>query len=270
MNFTTEQNGSGNLNYLDVPISQHNGVGHNSSFRTSVYRKPTNEGVYLPANSEYPDRYKESTIKFMINRACKISSLENFHHDIGILKQTFVNKGHSKKLFDKLLNQLKSRIFPSSRTAPTGSEDSAAGSKESATGSEDLATGSENLTTGSEDLATGAEDSAIGSEGSATGSEDSPTASEDSPNVAEVPHNDSEDSPTGMEDSPPIEDGEDFPAVAVAEDSPAVAIAEETPTVAVTEETPAYADAGEKFYFFIYLFASVFANSAPFESNSQA
>ena len=69
LNFTYEIGQNNRINFLDVTIDQSQGTLH-----TSVYRKPTNPGIYLNPNSECPARYKEGTIKALIHRTFKISS----------------------------------------------------------------------------------------------------------------------------------------------------------------------------------------------------
>ena len=76
------------INFLDVAIDN-----SGNSFSTTTYKKPTNPGHYINSISECPFRYKENTIKALINRTYKIASDENlFSLAIDRLKQTFINK----------------------------------------------------------------------------------------------------------------------------------------------------------------------------------
>ena len=62
--------------------------------------------LYLNANSECPQRYKEGTVKALIHRTYKIySDMELFHDCIIKLKQSFVNNGYSNERFDKTLQK---------------------------------------------------------------------------------------------------------------------------------------------------------------------
>ena len=91
---------SNKLNFLDVNIEI-----ADDTFHTSVYSKPTNPGIYINTSSEYPERYKNGTIKALIHRTYKISSdWQLFNHSIDTLKQTLINNGYSNKLFDRILN----------------------------------------------------------------------------------------------------------------------------------------------------------------------
>ena len=68
LNFTHELGGK-KLNFLDVSVEEKDG-----KYETSVYKKPTDPGVYLNFKSECPERYKEGTIRNLIHRTYKISS----------------------------------------------------------------------------------------------------------------------------------------------------------------------------------------------------
>ena len=56
LNFTYEL-GDRKLNFLDVSLEHKNGT-----LNTSVYKKPTDPGIYLSNQSECPQRYKEGMI----------------------------------------------------------------------------------------------------------------------------------------------------------------------------------------------------------------
>lgn len=100
LKFTFEESDNHRINFLDVKINA-----MNDSYQTSVYHKPTHQGIYLNAMSECPDRYKTGTIKALIHRIYKISSnWEIFHSSIANLKQTIINNGYSNSMFDKLLH----------------------------------------------------------------------------------------------------------------------------------------------------------------------
>ena len=62
LNFTVEEAESNRINFLNVSINADDG-----SFITSVFRKPTDEGKCLNADSACPQRYKTSVIKAYVN-----------------------------------------------------------------------------------------------------------------------------------------------------------------------------------------------------------
>ena len=98
-NFTYEVRGNNTISFLDVHIER-----MANSYKISVFKKPTDTGVYLNASSECPARYKESTVKALIHRTYKVSSDWNvFNSSIDTLKQTFINNGYSNTTFDRLL-----------------------------------------------------------------------------------------------------------------------------------------------------------------------
>ena len=100
LNFTHEIGGQ-RLNFLDVSIENNDGT-----YKTKVYRKPTDPGIYLNSRSECPESYKTGTIKNLIHRTFKIcSDISNCRESINNLKQAFVNNGYSNSLFDKILNK---------------------------------------------------------------------------------------------------------------------------------------------------------------------
>ncbi|KAF2348583.1 Reverse transcriptase domain, partial [Trinorchestia longiramus] len=99
LKFTSELGLKNKINFPDVHMEA-----KGNNYATSVYQKPTNAGIYLHANSETPQRYKDSTIKALIHRTYKISSSWHlFHSSIVKLKQSFINNGYSNTLFDNLL-----------------------------------------------------------------------------------------------------------------------------------------------------------------------
>jgi hypothetical protein len=107
LKFTYEQSTNNRLNFLDVRVD-----GSCGTYTTSVFKKPTNTGAYLNANSECPERYKSGTITALIHRTYKISSTwELFTQTINELKQTLVNNGYSNSIFDGILKKYLEKTF---------------------------------------------------------------------------------------------------------------------------------------------------------------
>ena len=69
LNFTHEV-GESKINFLDVTVENDG----SNNFCTTVYKKPTDPGIYINSKSECPDRYKDGAIKNLIHRTRKISS----------------------------------------------------------------------------------------------------------------------------------------------------------------------------------------------------
>ena len=77
----------------------------------SVYQKPTNSGIYLNYNSEFPQCYKNAAMYALIHRTYKISSnWQLFNNHIHTLKQAFVYNSYPNHLFDTTLNRYLSKL----------------------------------------------------------------------------------------------------------------------------------------------------------------
>ncbi|KAF2354160.1 hypothetical protein FHG87_015087, partial [Trinorchestia longiramus] len=114
LKFTSELGLQNKINFLDVHIEA-----KGNNYETSVYQKPTNTGIYLHANSETPQRYKNSTIKALIHRTYKISSSwQLFHSSIVKLKQALINNGYSNTMFDNLLRNYLLKVNCSTKEEP--------------------------------------------------------------------------------------------------------------------------------------------------------
>ena len=101
LHFTYEIGTGNTLNFLDVRVD----AGGNNIV-TSVFKKATNAEVYLNAESECPQRYKDGMINGLIHRTFKISSSwQHFHSSIQTLKQALVNIGYAGLSFDRILNK---------------------------------------------------------------------------------------------------------------------------------------------------------------------
>ena len=109
LKFTYEMNINGKLPFLDVLVEMNNGV-----IRTNVYRKNTNTGHCLNADSHCSQQYKESVIKSYINRAYKVTdSWNDFHEEIKTVKQMLVNNNFSNSIIDRNINEFLSNKFTS-------------------------------------------------------------------------------------------------------------------------------------------------------------
>ena len=96
MNFTIERAVENKLPFLNVLVEKQNGV-----IKTTVYRKPTDNGKCLNAISECPDRYKLSVIKGFLLRARNLSTdREDMLLEISRSKQILINNGYTNKDVD--------------------------------------------------------------------------------------------------------------------------------------------------------------------------
>ena len=106
LKFTYELNTNNKLPFLDVNVTSTN----DNRFKTTVYRKPTNIGTCLNANSECPEQYKTSVISNFIHRIYKITqNWSDFHIELQQTKQMLINNNYSNHMIDtqirKFLNQ---------------------------------------------------------------------------------------------------------------------------------------------------------------------
>ena len=107
LNFTYEINRENQLPFLGISINN-----SDNSFNTKVYRKPTNEGKCLNANSECVKRYKNSVITSYLNRAFKVCmNWDEFHKEVVHIKQILVNNNFSDIEIDTHIKNFIDRKF---------------------------------------------------------------------------------------------------------------------------------------------------------------
>ena len=89
------------------------------TLHTATFTKPTKPGIYLNPKGECPDRYKEGTVKALIHCSYRVSSdLTTFHASVEKLKQSFINNGHSNRMFDTILQNFINRTHQQDREKP--------------------------------------------------------------------------------------------------------------------------------------------------------
>ena len=108
LKFTHENSEDGKLPFLDIMVTQ-----NEDSYTTTVYTKPTNEGLCLNGRSECPKRYLNSVIDAYARRALShCSTWQDTHRELDRVSQILVNNGFSdfainqrfKKAIDKWYN----------------------------------------------------------------------------------------------------------------------------------------------------------------------
>ena len=96
LKFTYELSVENKISFLDVMVRNDSG-----KFATTVYRKATDTGKCLNANSECPNRYKTSVIRSFIRRAEKYcSTWSELDAEFTRIKQILVNNGYSNTEVD--------------------------------------------------------------------------------------------------------------------------------------------------------------------------
>ena len=104
--FTKEYNNNGTIPFLDILISNVNGL------KTSVYHKPTYTGLLTNFKSFIPYSYKTRLIHTLLDRTFKITSdWIGFHHDIDKLSNFLLRNLFPKKIIDKMLKRFLDKKF---------------------------------------------------------------------------------------------------------------------------------------------------------------
>ena len=110
LSFTRETSVNNTIPLLDIKVEV-----ENNEYKTNVYRKPTNLGNCMNAQSECPDRYKSAVIRAFIHRALKICTTDlDMKKEFKFCRQMLVNNGFSNREFDKRLVKIQGNIEQSS------------------------------------------------------------------------------------------------------------------------------------------------------------
>ena len=109
LKFTFEMNSNFKIPFLDILIDN-----SDNTFKTVVYRKPTDHGQCLNYNSNCPTKYKKSVITNYLHRAFKVSSTwSNFHNEVEYIKQMLINNNYPNYLVDSEINRfLNKKLSP--------------------------------------------------------------------------------------------------------------------------------------------------------------
>ena len=101
--FTHEMEDNGTISFLDVLIKC-----TGNQFQTTVFRKPTNNDIYLHWNSFAPKKWKQGTLRTLILRAFTIcSNDEHFKNEIYYLRKAFTKtNGYPNWFFDQVYNNI--------------------------------------------------------------------------------------------------------------------------------------------------------------------
>ena len=119
MHFTSEKENDNTLPFLDIFVTK-----KNSTFYTSVYRKPTFSGVYTHFTSYLPVVYKESLVSTLLYRAHRICTNWNeIHKETMKLRTLMLRNSYPKTLLDKLIAAFFNRMCNTEKTANTVEKD---------------------------------------------------------------------------------------------------------------------------------------------------
>ena len=95
LSFTIEEENNGQLPFLDVIVER-----CDSSFLTSVYRKPTFTGLYLDWHSFVPKFRKLNLIRCLSYRALNICSDCNIENELKAVKDIFIDNEYPEDVID--------------------------------------------------------------------------------------------------------------------------------------------------------------------------
>ena len=95
LSFTMEEESNGQLPFLDVLVER-----GDSSFLTSVYRKPTFTGLYLNWHSFAPKSRKLNLIRCLSYRALNICSERKIENELKAIKDIFIDNGYPGDVID--------------------------------------------------------------------------------------------------------------------------------------------------------------------------
>ena len=97
--FTYEEEKDGQIPFLDVLLVRKNGT-----FETTVYRKLTNNGIYLHWKSFAPNTWKRGILRSIITRAYHVcSNDEVLKQELSKIKTDFLKiNGYPKWVFDQI------------------------------------------------------------------------------------------------------------------------------------------------------------------------
>ena len=94
-----EEESNGQLPFLDVLVER-----GNSSFLTSVYRKPAFTGLYLDWHSFAPKSRKPNLIKCLSYRALNICSECKIENELKAIKDILIEYGYPEDVIDNNIN----------------------------------------------------------------------------------------------------------------------------------------------------------------------
>ena len=102
--FTYEMENDHKLSFLDVLL-----IRNGESIETTVFRKSTNNDIYLNWNSFAPNTWKKGTLKTLVQRAYTVCSTDQYlQNELDHLKNVFhMKNGYPKWVINQVLDQVK-------------------------------------------------------------------------------------------------------------------------------------------------------------------
>ena len=95
LTFTMEEENNGEVPFLDVLVER-----HDTSFLTTVYRKPTFTGLYLSWHSFAPRSRKLNLIRCLSYRALNICCDYKIEDELKVIRDIFINNGYPEEVIE--------------------------------------------------------------------------------------------------------------------------------------------------------------------------
>ena len=106
-----EEENNNKLPFLDVLVER-----CDSSFLTSVYRKPTFTGLYLSWHSFAPRSRKLNLIRCLFYRALNIYCDSKIEEEFKVIKEIFINNGYPEEVIDDNIKLTVTRLKNKNKT----------------------------------------------------------------------------------------------------------------------------------------------------------
>ena len=113
LGFTCEEESDNKLPFLDVLVER-----LSFGFSTSVYRKKTFTGDYVPWKSFCPDKRNTNLISCLVNRAMKICSSNKLSEEMDNIRDMFINLGYPDKVIERTMEKAKLNTNRSTANCP--------------------------------------------------------------------------------------------------------------------------------------------------------
>ena len=97
LRFTCEHEHNNTLPFLDVKVLRED----SGNIITTIYRKPTLTGLYMPWDSFSPTRYKVNLVRALVHRARRICSPSMIDAELKKLREIFQSNGYPGNILDR-------------------------------------------------------------------------------------------------------------------------------------------------------------------------
>ena len=100
LRFTVEGEEDGSLPFLEVKVTR-----TEAGMVTSIYRKPTFTGLYIPWDSYSATIYKTNLVRALTSRILRICSPSVIENELSILRGIFLKNGYPGQVLDRLITR---------------------------------------------------------------------------------------------------------------------------------------------------------------------